>query len=852
MRRRPIALALLLAAIGGVIALAVDRGVFAALGIGAGDPDRAGDAPDALAEGADDLSAEARAEASRLQGFPGLRASRRGTGSLVGQAILFVQGKGEMPLEGAAIEVVGFEDGREVRAEAASDARGAFTVAPLAVGAGYVLRARMAPHADQIVRGLAVTDGRATDAGKLVFGAPTSLSGAVVDGAGRAVVGAIVAVERDGARDGGFDLGRALRELSAAPGPLAQGRTEADGRFSLKGLSPGRYAVRVTHGGHAGRLVGGVYVTADGTSPDVRVVLEPGAGFEGRVLDEAGRGLPSATVVAVAVRTEKGEGLDRQETRSDADGRYRLDTLTQGMTYFVEAYLERFAPLGLIRPARGVAALDFTLTLGGRLEGRVTDRGSGQGVAGAEVLALTGFVGNGTAPVSGVTDLTGRYAFPNVIPGPILLLEVRALGYARGLLGYDAKAPREVKGGETLAVDMPLDRGGRVLGTVRGEDGRPVPYASVAATIPGDRFGGETAVLSDARGAYLLEGLRPARYTMVVTAAGYASPTDDAEVFVDVKPEGGDVARDFTLRDGATILGVVTTPEGMGASGTRVAVLARDVRRFGARVRDLVAVTDAMGGYRIGGAPPGVDLEIEAVNDAWVRTTSGAFQAKGGEVKTIDVKLRPGARILGRAVDAAGRAVPSARVRFGHLEPDEVGRLDNSFRADEHLGPRTFGADDGGSFTCDRVPPGAVLLKVEADGYAAWYRRDLKVPEEGDLTGITATLEGVQTIRGRVLDAATGRGIGGAWVYATARDPEGQPKDEGLVRALVSVESKPDGTYVLEKVPPGTHDVAVWLALGYKAGRDQPASRRESTASGATGIDFRLEPLVPPGDLPPK
>ena len=219
-------------------------------------------------------------------------------------------------------------------------------------------------------------------------------------------------------------------------------------------------------------------------------------------------------------------------------------------------------------------------------------------------------------------------------------------------------------------------------------------------------------------------------------------------------------------------------------------------------------------------------------------------------MKTVDVALRPGARILGRAVDAAGRAVAGVRVRFGHLEPDEVGRLDNSFRADEHLAPRTFGGDDGGAFVCDRAPPGAVLLKVEADGYAAWYRRDLKVPETGDLTGITATLEGVQTIRGRVLDAATGRGIGGAWVYATARDPDGQPKDEGRVRALVSVESKPDGTYVLEKVPPGTHDVAVWLALGYKTGRDQPASRRDATASGATGIDFRLEPLVPPGGGP--
>jgi hypothetical protein len=110
--------------------------VLAALGLGGSDGGRVADAPEALAEGATDLSAEARAEASRLQGFPGLRASRRGTGSLVGQAFLFVAGKGDTPLEGVGMEVVGFEDGREVRGEATSDDRGAFTNAPLPVAPG--------------------------------------------------------------------------------------------------------------------------------------------------------------------------------------------------------------------------------------------------------------------------------------------------------------------------------------------------------------------------------------------------------------------------------------------------------------------------------------------------------------------------------------------------------------------------------------------------------------------------------------------------------------------------------------------------------------------------------------------
>ena len=139
------------------------------------------------------------------------------------------------------------------------------------------------------------------------------------------------------------------------------------------------------------------------------------------------------------------------------------------------------------------------------------------------------------------------------------------------------------------------------------------------------------------------------------------------------------------------------------------------------------------------------------------------------------------------------------------------------------------------------------MVKVEADGYSAWFRRDLAVPEEGDLSGVTATLEGATTIRGRVIDAVTGAPIGGAWVYAERRDEDGAPKDDGRVRTLVSTESKPDGTYALEKAPPSSVNVIVWLALGYVTSDRDPTCRRDGVAGGAVGIDFKLVPVtVPP------
>lgn len=836
-RRRTLAFLALLAVVGaaslGLHAAGVPLPGFAG---GSGGADEA--AP-ALVE-ADALGAAARDEAGRLQRFPGLKLDRHGEGSVVGRVTAFVAGAGEKPLQGVAIEIVAIADGREARAAGETDAEGAFQLAPVAALPGCVLRARHASYRDLVVRGLAITPGRATDVGTLVFGRPTTLEGSVVDGAGRPVGGAVIHVERDRARDEGIDLLRALRDIAEAPGPVATALSEADGAFLVKDLPPGRYLLRVTRAGHAAAFVGGVYVTADGDAAGVRVVLDPGAGFEGRVLDEAGRGVDAATVVAVAVKSERADTFDRQETRSGSDGRYRLDTLTPGVSYFLEAHRKDLAPLGKIVMARGVQTLDLVLPAGGRLEGTITDAKSGAPLDRAEVLAVTGFIGAGTAPVSTVTDAAGRYAFDHVIPGPLVLLEVRAIGYGPSGQGYDAKAPRTIVNGETLVVDVPLSLGGVVTGTVRGDDGRPIPYASVAATQPGNRFGGETATLSDARGAYRLLGLRWGSYVLAVTAPGWASPVEEAEVRVEVSAAAPEVARDFTLHAGAVVLGRITTQDGEGAAAAQVAVAAKDARTYGTRVRDLVGVADGGGAYRVMGVPAGLDLVLEATVAGGVKTTSAPFRAKAGENKTVDLVAKPGARIVGRAVTAAGRPVAGARVRYGHVEAEDLGRLRDSFRADEFLAPRTFRADDDGRFTCDRVPPGTVIVKVEADGYAPWFRKDLVVPADGDLVGLTATLDGAMSLRGRVLSADTGRGIAGAWVYATGKDAAGAPKDDGAVRPLVSAETGPDGAYLLERLPPGAVDVVVWLALGYRTAWDDPTCRRDAVSAGSSGVDFRL------------
>jgi protocatechuate 3,4-dioxygenase beta subunit len=804
------------------------------------------DAPAALEGPGPELRALASAEAARRRRLPGMEVARHGFGRVIGRVARFVAGQGETPLADVVLELAASVDGDDLHADGASGEDGAFTIAPVPAATGYVLRARHPSYRDLVVGGLVVGDGRVTDVGALVFGAPTTLAGAVVDGTGRPLSGALVSVEADRVHGGRIDLFRALRDLAEGAGPLAQGRTAGDGTFALQGLPPGRYMVRVALGGYAGAFVSGVVVTADGDAAGVRVVLDPGAGFEGRVTDDAGRPVEGAAVVALPFRAAGLQAYERHEARSGPDGRYRLDTLADETTYFVEAVAAAHAPFGRILTTKKVRPLDFTLPGAGRVEGRITDVATGAPVEGAEVVLVTGLVGAGAAPASVVADALGRFAFEHALPGPVVLLDARAPGYARGLVGYDAKAPRVVVAGQTLVLDLALPPGGVVRGTVRGEDGRPVAFASVSAWIPRSPIDGEVAVLTDPSGAYRLSGLRQETWRLTVTAPGWAPPVDDATTTVAVRDGQPDVIRDVVLRPGGVVAGAVTQRDGAGVGGVRVTVRPRDARALDGLVRELVAVTDRLGAYRVTGVPSDVDLVVEVVGPTGVTTRTDPFRLEGGRPRTVDVVLRPGARLSGRVLDAAGRPVERARVRFGHVEPDDLGRLDNSFRADDHLGPRTFVADAAGGFVCDDVPPGPTILRVDADGFAPWFRRDLVVPAEGDLVGVTATLEGSKSVSGRVLAADTGKPVGGAWVFAVARTAKDAP-DGGRVDPLVTLETGPDGSFVLGGLPPGAVDVAVSLALGYKnAWQDPATARRDGVVAGATGVDFRLVPVVDP------
>ncbi len=801
------------------------------------------------------------AQGPGLQGLPGVEHRSRGKGVVVGSVVLHADEGEARPLPGVTIELLGRRrrgaaprDAQKLHYTTATGVDGTFTLPELPAQGGYVLLVNHMPYRRIVMRGILVSKDQTTDVGALTVGAPTSLAGEVVDAKGRGVRGAVVQVLRDSSRSGSFDLRRALFELDGVLSPMTQGRVGEDGQFLIGDVPPGRYLLRVSAPGYATSFKQDVLVTVDENSSAVRVVLDAGAGFEGTVSDADGNALAGGRVIAVALPGRRVKRFDRIEVGTASDGTYRLDTLIPGVKYGLEVWARGFAPNGrYLEAGAEITKLDWILQRSGRIEGRVVDEESGEGIAECQVTVLSGTI-TGMSPVSTTTDDAGGFVLPHVNPGPLIMFGAEATGYqSNDEFNFASVRGLRVDSEKTTWIEWKLRAGGSVEGRVTSDAGRPVPYASIAL-IDRQRgrqqWSGEITAMSDGQGAYQLLGVRPGQYDLRVSAPGYAPPTAGEETHIEMKGALGVVQKNLTLRRGGTVEGTVTTPDGQALGGARVTLRPGNNAASADALRDLMAVSAPNGTFRIHGVPPAMDLLVVAAHDRWVAAEGVRVRVGPGGLRKVSLRLREGAKLPGRVVDRAGQPVEGARIRWGDVTDVATKDLNTSFEADAYLGSRVLRADAAGNFRIEGLAPGTLLLKVEMDGYAAWYRRDKKIGAEGLQPLVHVELESTLTIQGRVVSGVDGRPLARAFVYARERGPSaGEAEDPGRVQAVVSAETDDDGRYVLDRVPPGTHEVVVWFADGHLGGAQAWRNehvRHKGVAAGARGVDFRLDPVPPP------
>ncbi len=302
------------------------------------------------------------------------------------------------PVEGAEVRVVGSSTGDRALLPSSESAMsgpgGAFT---LPAPDDATLEARHPGYAP----GRTTLDFAARSSGRVVVKlgaagtrrAPTSIEGKVVSG-GAPVEGALVAA----------------RLLRGGPGSAeepvaAQGTSDAEGRFTLREVGPGRHLLSASREGFTQARA----VVARG-GEETSIELTRGGTLAGTVRD-AGTSLPLAPFrVEVRRGGRRWKLLVGTATVVDASGRFEIKDLPPGPA-FVTAQAAGHLPSAEVETTvpeyPGVAEIELRLGQGGRVAGRVTDRTTGQPLPGARI-ALEGDGGSSPSLLDpGATAIAG-------------------------------------------------------------------------------------------------------------------------------------------------------------------------------------------------------------------------------------------------------------------------------------------------------------------------------------------------------------------------------------------------------------------------------------------------------------
>ena len=614
--------------------------------------------------------------------------------------------------------------------------------------------------------GVVVEEGTTTE-GLEVRAMPGSLlRGRVTDGrSGRPVVEASVSASGEGGPRGGLPPGLA----SLGDGGLL---TDADGRFEVDGLPPGRVALRVEHPDYEERSE---TVELKEQGANVEIALSRGGTLGGTVLTPTRQPAPGAEV-SLDAAGEGGRGpfgLGGETAITDGAGRFRFDHLPAGR-YSATAQLsgQTSEPQSAILTA-GEAREDLVLVLAGgaTLRGVVTGLPEGRR-AGVMIWAS----GPGHYRGSARSGPDGRFELGGLPVGTTTLSAT-----AGDVLGGGT---RSAHGSVTIAegqleaeAEVPFEGTASLSGTItRG--GRPVAGAMVFASPLRGGSGSSTA-RADESGAYRIEGLA------------------DGEHVVNVQPSPGSGGQPVSRRvdvSGETTLDVeVPTASLWGfvvyASTKQPLEGARVVGRveggLAGEGRAGVATTDSNGRWSLDDVEPG-PWTLTFRREGYLEKKGSAIASEaGGDAGTVE--LTRGAGLELRVTDGVF-GIPlrgvSVRIRDG---------------AGASVATTFVSLDGDGRGEVPSLPPGRYALVAESSGYAARRFDGVVVPGNG----LPVVLTPGGAVEVRAGEVSRGKGS------ATLRDAAGRLH---AVRAFGEEGRLPvpaSGVATIPNLAPGSYTLAV-------------------------------------------
>lgn len=450
-----------------------------------------------------------------------------------------------------------------------------------------------------------------------------TLKGSLNDPDGNPVADGIVTVRyRGGAREGAVGLGELgviagpvppipppgarIHPSTVAGGGLAtSGVSDVQGRFTLAGLQPGR-ELRVVAEHPGFERAESEWLLPDAQLPELRLVLRPGAQLAGQILDESGRPVEGAQVLASGER-----GHETRATIAGRFGRYSLGGLAAGRRITVSASSPGHGTASrtvLLRLARQELDLVLEPALG-RVEGTVYAPGR-LPLAGASVRIKGARLGV-------TTDAAGRFELSG-IGRRAARLEVRHASYA----------PAEVRAepGDVLSVELRLLSG--LGGSISDErTGLPITAGSILWEAAGQR---QRIGFRDPRGSFRLLGIPAGPATLTFQAPGYAELVVRLSL---VEPrQAGGLGRDdlrVTLKPAGGIEGQLTElVTGAGVAGASVSA------------GGVSATTSATGEFKLARVPEGLHAILVRARDGRAGRSDPVTVRAGETTSGVRIHLR--------------------------------------------------------------------------------------------------------------------------------------------------------------------------------------------------------------------
>jgi RNA polymerase sigma factor (sigma-70 family) len=557
-------------------------------------------------------------------------------------------------------------------------------------------------------------------------------------------------------------------------------RTDSQGAFEWGLPRPERLvtiAVAVDLAGHVSRPSDTPVAHGDGPPQDLLVTAQAlDVVAVGRVLRPDGEPFAGARVLA-----------DWDETRTNAEGRYRLRGSSRRGTLEGTIVAEGYRPAKIVAVADGpgeVRVEDSVLLAGGSLRGRVIDA-AGLPVAGVEIQVWSTVLRTSS-------DGAGRFELTSLDPEKSNVW-LRATG--AGFCGQGRLlTAEELEAGE---LEWVLERGALVRGHVFEEDGTPVKGAHLyLAMMPESRPGLEC--WSGAGGAFEFPAAQAGENTVWALRDGFQATSQSVVV-----PPSGQVlgGLDLRLRKGSWLAGQVVDGANQPVPWVWVYFRGNPRDRY---VKAVHANVD--GRFRLADLSPGRAI-LGFLMDGFQRHEQVFHQLdEGGQL----VRLERSGGLAGRVIDGlTGEPLSSFRIHLVAPVMEDDDKRAFGYRGNWSVrGPgMPFVGTDGywSTTTGDRFIPGEVVgIQAEAAGYVPSVHGRAVVALEPDRDALVIPMYcSNATVRGRVRGAPDGGPVAGATVRSFRFHPG---RDEGVGKSATTDEF---GAFELEGLPVGPASLVI-------------------------------------------